>query len=47
MGRIGDLNLAGQAGFPVLERGIKKPCRSTILAMELSLKQSPAFQLEV
>ena len=29
MGRIGDLDLTGQAGFPVLERGIKKPCRST------------------
>jgi len=27
MGWIGDLDLAGQTGFPVLERGIKKPCR--------------------
>ncbi len=31
MGRIDDLDLTGQAGFPVLERGIKKPCRSTRL----------------
>src|ERR687898_3033605 len=38
MGRIGDLNLAGQAGFPVLERGVKKPCRLTTFRTTMSCK---------